>query len=195
MYNKETFSRAFILLGKLLEIQEFPPIELYVCGGSALLWEDIISRPTKDVDIVAVSVVPEKKIIQAEPLPKPLIQAAEQVARDLGFHSGWLNTGPSDLMKFGLPQGFEERIHTEKFGKSLTISFLGRFDLIHLKVYAAVDKGPGKHVDDLQALNPNQNEIEAAALWATEHDSSPGFKKILKDMLFTLGFENAAQKI
>ena len=51
----------------------------------------------------------------------------------------------------------------------LTGHFTGRFDQIHFKLYASVDRG-GYHIEDLRALSPSHDELEAAARWAMTHD-------------------------
>ena len=58
-------------------------------------------------------------------------------------------TGPADLLKYGLPEGFKERLQTKIYGQELTVHYISRVDQIHFKVYASVDSGPGRHVDDL----------------------------------------------
>jgi hypothetical protein len=199
MYNKEQLEKALKLLGDRLEIEKSPPINLLVCGGSALIITGLVGRATTtDVDIVALG-YPKADggfdIKEAQPLPEILQKAAQQVARDLGMSENWLNPGPTDLVKFGLPDGFKNRFETRKYGKALTIHFLGRYDQIHLKLYAAVDQGPGKHIDDLMMLSPTSKEMESVARWSMTHDPSDGFKTILKDMLKTIGYESIAERI
>jgi hypothetical protein len=60
---------------------------------------------------------------------------------------------------------------------------LGHYDQIHFKLYAAVDQGPGKHLDDLLSLNPTADEIERAAHWTMTHDVSESFKQNLKSLV------------
>ena len=198
MYNKKQLEKALSHLGKRLELEDFPSISLIVCGGSALILLGLINRTTKDVDIVALG-YPDAdgklKIKGSKPFPEIIKKAAQQVARDLGMEENWLNPGPGDLMKFGLPEGFMDRVQTRKYGKVLTIHFIGRYDQIHLKVYASVDQGPGRHVDDLLALQPDTKEIGSAVKWAMKHDPSEQFRMILKDMLGKIGYEEVAKRI
>ncbi len=199
MYNKEKLERSLTLLGERLEIAKSPLLNLLVCGGSALIITGLVNRPTtKDVDVVALG-YPKADggfdIKESRPFPEVLQKAAQQVARDLGMPEDWLNPGPTDMVRFGLPDGFKGRLVTRKYGRALTIHFLGRYDQIHLKVYAAVDQGPGKHPDDLLALKPTPGEIESAARWSMTHDDSAGFKMILKDMLRKIGYESVADRI
>ncbi|MEV4418816.1 hypothetical protein AB0L40_02435 [Patulibacter sp. NPDC049589] len=130
-----------------------PPQDLVVIGGSGLLALNLISRATRDVDVLAA--VLDGSMVTVDPLPPPLRRARDTVARDSGLSSEWLNTGPAGLLRFGLPEGFEDRPETRRFGSSLTVRFASRFDQIHFKLYATVDDGgPGKHERDLVAVGP-----------------------------------------
>lgn len=197
MLDADTIHRALGLLGGRLQLQMSSPIALVVCGGSSLIVWGVVSRVTRDVDVVAIG-QPRKDgkldIIPASPLPDGVIAAASQVARDLGLDEHWLNPGPSDLMKVGLPTGYLDRAKKCEYG-ILTVYFLGRYDQIHLKVYAAVDSGPGRHVEDLLALKPTEQEMELAARWAITQDPSEDFCNILKDMLRKLKYESVAEKV
>jgi hypothetical protein len=198
MYAKEQLDEALTLLGNKLELGHAETACLVVCGGSSLIITGLVDRTTKDVDVVAVGYPQGNEQCFFQPsgrLSDPIRSAAIEVAHDLGLHENWLNTGPSDLMKTGLPAGFLDRCHVCHYGNALTVYFLNRFDQIHLKVYAAVDSGPGRHVNDLLALNPSEKEMESAARWAMTHDTSENFRLILKDMLAKLGYENVSQKI
>ena len=69
---------------------------------------------------------------------------------------------------------------------------MNRIDQIHFKVFAAVDSGPGRHVDDLRELRPSPDEIEKAAFWAMTHDRSVEFRMVLVSMLRQMGFKDVA---
>lgn len=99
----------------------------------------------------------------------------------------WLNPGPADLIDFGLPDGFVERLQPRAYGASLTGQFASRLDQIHFKLYALADQGPGKHESDLRALAPTRDELRQAASWARRHDPSEGFEQILREALSHLG--------
>ena len=79
-----------------------------------------------------------------------LTEAAAVVAKTLNLPEDWLNTGPADLFRMGLPEGFENRLIVRVFGTHLTVHFIGRLDQIHFKLYASVDRG-GYHIEDLLA--------------------------------------------
>jgi hypothetical protein len=103
----------------------------------------------------------------------------------------WLNAGPADLLQFGLPTGFEQRVVTRRY-RSLTVHLASRFDQICLKLYATVDQGPrSKHAADLRQLRPTDDELRAAARWAGTHDPSEGFRHELRAALKVFGVEDA----
>lgn len=162
---------------------------LVVIGGAALLALGFVDRVTRDVDIVAVR--DGDSLVSPEPLPVPLREARDRVAADFGISQSWLNAGPGSLVRDGLPNGFVERLETRSYGVSLGVHFASRVDQVHLKLYAAVDQGPGKHESDLRALEPSDEELLDAARWARTLDPSPGFDQVLRECLAHFGVEDA----
>ncbi len=189
----ELLDKAFHLLAARLDIAGLKAMHIIVCGGSALIATGLLVRTTKDVDVLAVS-RGKGSMMSARPIPEEIRPALESIARDLGLMDNWFNCGPADLFEMGMPEGYEERLIEKTYGSHLTVSFVGRVDQIHFKLYASVDRG-GYHVDDLQKLVPSSDEIEAAARWAMTHDVSEGFRIILKDMLKKLDYESVADNI
>lgn len=164
--------------------------ELVVIGGAALAAVGLVRRPTRDVDVVALRA--EGAITPADPFPEPLVEAVRRVAGDFGLSEGWLNPGPTaDLVRLGLPKGFEARMVTRSYGPALTVDFAGRLDQIHLKLYAMADQGLGRHEDDLRALDPSPEELLGAARWARTHDPSEAFREELLGVLVYLGVQDA----
>ena len=159
--------------------------ELVVIGGSALLALGLVERTTKDVDIVALRSGDDLE--GAEPLPDGLRAAGDLVARDFSLPAKWLNAGPTELLEFGLPDGFAERLARRDYGPGLVVYFASRFDQIHFKLYAAVDQGPGKHEQDLRALAPTEAELVAAARWSRTQDPSEGYAQVLRGALKSFG--------
>ena len=96
----------------------------------------------------------------------------------------WMNTTVGLQWKTGLPQGFEERIHWEQYD-GLWLGLADRYDLIFLKLYAAADsEGPSSvHYQDLIALQPTNEELDAAARWVRSQDPSAPFARILDQVL------------
>lgn len=179
--------QADVLLHALAEqlSAESVRYELVVIGGTALQMLGFIERPTRDVDVLAFRT--EGRLVPADPIPEPLARAATRVARDFGLADDWLNPGPADLARFGLPDGFE----TRTYGPGLTVHFAGRLDQIHLKPYAMVDQGAGRHEVDLRALEPERDELLLAARWTRTHDPSEGFREMLLAALRHLGVQDA----
>lgn len=101
-----------------------------------------------------------------------------------------MNAGPTDLLLFGLPEGFWARVTTRRYGQALTVHFCGRRDQIHFKLYAMVDHAGGRHEADLRALQPTREELVAAAKWSVTHAPSPGFRTMLEQALGHLGVED-----
>lgn len=162
--------------------------ELVVIGGSGLLALGIVERSTRDIDIVALR--SEGDLNNAKPLPEGLRVARDRVARDFSLPQEWLNPGPTDLLRFGLPEGFVDRLERRDYGECLTVYLASRYDQIHFKLYALVDQGPGKHEEDLRALAPTEDELIAAAEWSRSHDPSEGYATSLREALTHLGVEH-----
>jgi len=160
---------------------------LAVVGGSALLALGLVTRTTKDVDILAI--VENHELVSAQPLPASLLDAAHTVARDFGLSDDWLNPGPTSLLDLGLPDGFYERAEHRVYGPGLETLFASRVDQIHLKLYATVDQGAGKHLDDLEALQPTGQELIDAARWSRSHDPSDGYLSVLERVLAHFGVD------
>jgi hypothetical protein len=194
--DSSKLGRALESLGIRLAENRAAPVEIVVCGGSALILVGLVARTTRDVDIVAL--MRDGALVSPDPLPESLRRAAREVAEDLGLAPGWLNNGPSrgegGLFQMGLPDGLAVRLRSKRYGCALTVHFTDRFDQIHFKLYAAVDRG-GYHIDDLHTLAPSPSELETAARWAMSHDVSEGFALTLKDLLRHLGHEDVAGQV
>jgi hypothetical protein len=185
------------MLAGHLKLANTPEIRLVVCGGAALLATKVVSRTTKDVDIVALRSV-DGTLAAPVPLPGFLLQAAAVVARDLGLEPDWLNNGPSrdegGLFQMGLPAGFGGRLTGRVYGPQLTVYFIGRKDQIFFKVFSASDRG-GVDLDDLAALKPSADELEEAARWSMGINVSEGYRRLLQELLKDLGYESVAARI
>lgn len=129
--------------------------------------------------------------VRAEPLPSELVEARNDVGRALGLGDNWLNAGPTDLLDFGLPAGFEERVETRRYG-GLVLNIAGRRDQISFKLYATVDQGlRSKHAEDLRQLEPTRDQLLESARWTRTHDPSEGFRQVLVETLRAFGVEGA----
>jgi hypothetical protein len=62
--------------------------------------------------------------------------------------------------------------------------------MVCFKLYASVDHSgerASKHLDDLKALQPSEDELLAAARWTQTHDNSDAFLGELVKILAQLG--------
>ena len=132
------------------------------------------------------------RALRAPSTPSELVAARDRVARDFELPEDWLNAAPADLLDFGLPEGFVDRLERRDYGEALTVHLASRFDQIHFKLYAMVDQGAGKHEADLRELNPTREELLAAARWTRTHDPSEGFREQLLAALAYLGVEDVS---
>ncbi len=162
--------------------------ELVLIGGANLLLRGVLSRSTRDADVVAARVA--GRIVPLPKLPAELASAVRAVGDAYGAAPDWLNVGPQSLIELGLPAGFADRLDRRDFGPGLVVLLAGRFDMVCFKLYAAADEWPthGRHLGDLRALAPSPDDLRAAARWARSHDPSPGFRdRQLAPLLAELG--------
>src|SRR5262245_26739796 len=123
-------------------------LEAVVIGGTALNLLGVVSRPTKDCDIL----YPE--------LPTQVADAARAFAGEMRrtgeqLHDDWLNNGPASLTK-QLPPKWEERLQTVFTGTAVQLRCLGRDDLLRSKLFALCDRGID--LGDCLALSPSADE-------------------------------------
>lgn len=183
----ETLDVLLGALGEQLEARGVT-LEVVVIGGSALTALGFVRRATRDVDLLAIADKGELRL--AKPLPEALLSARAAVAQDFGLDETWLNAGPTDLLTWGLPEGFMSRVVTRRYGSSLAVHFAGRVDQVHFKLFAMVDQGGGRHEADLRALAPTPAELVAAARWSVTQDPSAGYRSVLAEALRYLGVDS-----
>ena len=135
--------------------------EAIVIGGAALALLGIITRTTRDVDLLISSIPP---IIQRH---------AKEFAKIHGLAETWLNNAPESL-KNELPAGWESRIQRIYQGRSLTLWTLERQHLIISKLYAACDRD-ADDFHDLLAMKPNEKELYDATDWVVHLDGNPSW--------------------
>lgn len=184
----DSFEGPLAALGQLL-VERGLRYEFLAVGGGALQLLGLISRSTRDMDIVAT--VDGNSLLALDHLPHPMTESVADVASVFRIPRDWFNVGPAALMQLGLPPGVLARSQRREWG-GLVLHLAERRDQIFFKLYAATDQGPNsKHFDDLVRLQPTSNEIRAAALWARTHDPSEGFAQELKGALSDLGIDDA----
>lgn len=170
------------------------PETVVICGGAALISLGFISRRTKDVDVLA-GVHHEQGLTDPRPFSTALKTAIEDTAKALGLPENWFNAGPADQLLAGLPEGFLSRLQRRDYGTHLIVYFPDRFDLIHLKLFAGVDQGPGRHWSDLKALNPTAEEMLVAARWVLGQDVGEVFPSIVRQALKFHDYADIADQI
>lgn len=197
MFNDTKLDEVLGLLEGRLRRNGAKPVRLVICGGAALIATGLLIRTTRDVDVVAFLDC-AGQLIPPVPWPEDLAQAARETAAHFDLPGEWLNNRPSrgegGLAQLGLPAGIQTRLHRIRYGTHLEVNYIDRLDQIHLKLYAAVDRG-GYHVSDLTALAPTEDELEHAVRWACTHDVSQAFRESARELLERLGYGTVAQRV
>jgi hypothetical protein len=191
----DAIERALTLLDAALRRRGDAHVELVVIGGAALSILGFVSRPTRDIDVLAIAgesngVV---RLSSASVMLQSIAVAVGEVADAAGLPPDWLNCGPTALLDHGLPEGLEGRLISRRYGDALTVHFADRADLIPLKVFAAADTGVGRHTEDLAALDPTCEELLEGARWARTQDPSQGFADALRALLRYMGCPESAE--
>lgn len=192
--STENLEQALNALAGFLEEGDAPHETLVVVGGLALISLGLISRTTKDVDIMA-GIDAKRGLVDPRPMSEALRSAAADVAKEMGLDPHWLNTGPADQLLTGLPEGFLSRLTRRNYGPALTICLPDRFDLIHLKLFAVMDQGQGRHTADLAALKPTEDELLTAARWVLTQDAGEVFPQIVRTALIDLGYGHLVTRL
>lgn len=181
---------ALMLLSEVMESRRIEPCHLVVCGGVALLAAGVISRSTKDVDVLALRGEVDGEIGAAWPLPDALKEAVAEVAVEMGLPTDWVNASTSLLIGplEGLPPEVWSDLWEEAYGTRLRISYVGRAGQILLKLNAALDRREPRDLDDLKALAPTATECHRALRWISESTAMDAVRQQrLNEILKLLG--------
>ena len=138
-------------------------LEAVVVGGSALALLGVVSRETRDFDILAPV------------LPAPVAEAARAFARlqrgqGVALSDEWLNNGPMQLGEV-LPPGWRDRMQPAFRGEALVLDTLGRADLLKTKLVALCDRG--FDLADCIAMAPTADDLAEAQPWVANQDANP----------------------
>ena len=197
MIIPEQMDEIFSALALQISEEGGDRVSLVIIGGTALaVLGRFVRKATKDVDVLGEA-VEQHGIVEIRKLsqfPPYLERAIKKVARDFNLPDNWMNLGPASQLDLGLPEGFHKRLIRKVYGSHLTLYFAGREDLIHLKLFAAVDRDD-YHVQDLFTLQPTQDELLRAARWVLSQDVSPGFRSLLENFLKRHGYGGILEKL
>jgi Nucleotidyltransferase of unknown function (DUF6036) len=150
--------------------------DLIVIGGTALALLGVISRPTRECDVLE------------PPLDPVLRQYAREFAelqRTQGnpLDDEWLNDGHAALAAV-LPSGWRLRLTVVLTGKALRVRVLGRSDLLASKVWALCDRATD--LTDCMALAPRASELAALRPWLHAQDLNPDWPQHVDAVLSDL---------
>jgi hypothetical protein len=190
--NAQVIEEALKRLNSKMAYAMMDSINLVVCGGAALIITKLVTRSTRDVDLIALANTKgsEVELLPPDTLPADLKQLVAEIAREFGIREDWLNFGPSPLLQFGLPEGLTTRLTKKSYGACLTVFFISRFDQVHFKIFAAMDAKEGtRHLSDLLDLEPAESEVKAAVSWLLGRKVSSQFKATLQQVLERIGYE------
>jgi hypothetical protein len=172
MWPRETIARFDdSLAGRGLSL------DAVVVGGTALALLGVVSRQTRDCDILYPA-------LSADLLEAARAFAAQRRAEGDALVDDWLNNGPSSLADV-LPDGWQSRTIAVFEGSAVTLRSLGRADLLRSKLFALCDRGID--LDDCLALRPTRAELRELAAWLEERDAHPDWPAHVRATLLDLG--------
>ena len=200
--SRNTLKALLEELDVWLDFEDCEPVEWLVCGGAALSLQGMQSRTTRDIDVLGTWNAPGMEVVRIEDFPGKVKACFQRVIDNhpelTDMDARWINLGPRRLARYGLPEGFEQRLTTVRIGSKLTLHLLGRDDLLAMKLYAAADDlGPRQeiHYQDLKGLNPTSDELDRAVTWVR---TLPGFEEkrpVLTNVVKRLGYDDIAYYI
>jgi hypothetical protein len=152
-------------------------LDAVVVGGTALNLLGVVSRPTKDCDILYPQ-LPDEIGDAAKAFAAVRRQAGDVIAND------WLNNGPASLVA-QLPADWRNYLRTVFSGRSLHLECPGRDDLLRSKLFALCDRG--LDLGDCLALAPTKEELAKLQPWLNQQDGNPGWPAHVHSTLSDLG--------
>lgn len=151
--------------------------EAVVIDGTALALLGIISRPTRDCDIIE----PE--------IPPDILRAAREFAEKMSqqgdpLQSNWLNNEPSSLAD-ALPENWRRHLQVVYRGESIILRTLDRANLLKTKMFGLCDRG--SDIGDCIALHPTADELREALPWLKKQDANPLWPEHVENTITDLG--------
>lgn len=186
MLGSRQLEEVLQAVGDLLEA-EGEEISIVVVGGACLNLLGLVYRTTNDVDVIATAQRGPGDSYQLfpppQPLPATLQRAIDTVARDFGLAAEWMNTEIAAQWAQGLPPWLGRDVTWRRYA-SLEAGLAGRQTLVALKLFAAVDRGPGSvHYQDLVKLTPTFDELQEAAAWVKTQDAAAEFSELVDQVI------------
>lgn len=148
-------------------------LEAIITGGAALAFLGLISRETRDCDLLEPDLTPE--VLEASGR-----FAFEERARGEVLRDDWLNNGPSALIPL-LPEGWRNRLQPVYQGQAIRLWTLGRPELLLSKLWALCDRG--LDLGDCLALQPTPDELHQAEAWIVPQDLNPDWPQHVRGTL------------
>ena len=152
-------------------------LDAVVIGGAALNLLGVVSRLTKDCDILYPQ-IPDEIVKAAKAFAATRRQAGDVIADD------WLNNGPASLVA-QLPTDWRNHLRTVFKGRGLRLKCLGRDDLLRSKLFALCDRG--LDLGDCLALAPTKEELTKLLPWLDQQDGNPEWPTHVHTTLSDLG--------
>jgi hypothetical protein len=151
-------------------------LDAIVVGGTALNLVGVVSRETRDCDII-------EPILAPEVLEAAQEFAADRTAAGSRLSAGWLNNGPAQLTTV-LADGWRGRLQPAFRGRAIELHTLGRSDLLKVKLFALLDRG--LDLADCIALRPTGEELAEARPWLEVQDLNPDWPEHVRSTLADL---------
>jgi hypothetical protein len=157
--------------------------EAVIIGGSALSILGVVTRETKDVDVLD----PE--------IPEIILSASKEFAstfqiEETSLKENWLNSGPESLRKYLRPR-WQARLIPLFNGKAISFQTLGRIDFIGTKVLAYCDRE--FDLKDCIAMKPTRQELLEIIPWVQSYDTNKSWPEYveqkMKYLARVLGYE------
>ncbi len=158
--------------------------ECVTIEASSLILMDVISRDTKDCDVLD-PIIPEE--IKQASIEFSRFKKVEKI----DIAEDWFNNGPESMRDY-LPEGWRENLQTIFDGKALTIKTLDRVNLLRTKLLGLCDRGTD--LNDCINMNPTESEIDEAMQWVKEYDANPMWPKHVENELSNLKKELMREK-
>ncbi|NBQ33574.1 MAG: hypothetical protein EBU21_16760 [Proteobacteria bacterium] len=151
-------------------------LDAVIVGGTALVLLGIISRATKDVDVLYPNLSPD------------VIGAAREFARQRRatgetLVDDWLNNGPHAIIP-DLPPDWMQRVNPVYEGQALTIAVPDRPELLATKLFALCDRGTD--LADCLALDPSAAELATVLPWLVSRDAHVGWPAHVRETIADL---------